>query len=144
MFFTSPKKYIVKETMKQMKVSKEEAEKRIDALLKSGILAEGSFDDEWTQLRIENFLRFDLSKLEYEDVFRSTLNFPALVLQYDKMKGTNLTTTLDRIRKDIEEDFIEAKRQIELFDDFFCKYIWNYFPNVQKFDADRPRIIKTN
>lgn len=118
--------------MKAMGLSRQEAEKRVDALLKSGIMEEGGPGDKWTQMRIENFLRFDLADLDYKRVFMETMNFPALVEVYDKMKGQHLGISLVAMRSE-EYNFAEVKQQIELFDKFFCEHIWNYFPNVQRF-----------
>lgn len=132
MLFTSKRKWVIKETMKGLGLTKREAVKRVDALLKSGILKEGSPDDRWTQMRIENFLRFDLSNLDYKAVFMETMNFPALVEVYDEMKGQHLGKTLVAMKNE-DCEFAEVKQQIELFDKFFCEHIWNYFPNVQKF-----------
>lgn len=118
--------------MKAMGLSKQEAEKRVDALLKSGIMEEGGPGDKWTQKRIENFLRFDLANLDYKAVFMETMNFQALVEEYDKMKGQHLGVALIAMKGE-EYDWPDVKQQIELFDKFFCEHIWNYFPNVQKF-----------
>lgn len=118
--------------MKGLGLSKQEAVKRVDALLKSGIMEEGAPDDKWTQMRIENFLRFDLSNLDYKGVFVETMNFPALVEVYDKMKGQHLGETLVAMKGE-GYDWPDVKEQIEMFDKFFCEHIWNYFPNVQKF-----------
>lgn len=134
MFFSANRKWVIKETMKVLGLTKREAAKRVDALLKSGILKEGTPDDKWTQMRIENFLRFDLSKLDYKAVFMETMHFPALVEVYDKMKGQHLGKTLVAMKTE-EYDFPDVKQQIELFDRFFCEQIWNYFPNVPKFQV---------
>lgn len=136
MFILSKRKWVIKETMKGLNISKEEAIKRVDALLKSGILEEGSPEETWTQMRIENFLRFDLSKLDYKDVFQHTMRFPALILEYDKISGQHLTETLKAIHGN-DYDFEDVKEQIQTFDKFFCKHIWNYFPNVEHFDCNK-------
>jgi ATP sulfurylase len=133
MFFGSSRKYVVKTTMKNLNLSKQEATKRIDALVKSGILEDGSPDDTLTQMLIENFLRFDLSKLEYKDIFQQSMNFPALVAAYDKKEGQHLTETLKVIQSKSDYDFEDVKKQIQEFDKFFCYKIWNRFPGVQIF-----------
>lgn len=133
MNFFSGKKYVVKTTMKNLSLSKSEAEKRINALLKSGILQEGSPDDTMTQMLIENFLRFDLSKLDYKEVFQQTMAFPDLVAEYDKREGQHLTEILKSLKVD-DYDFEDVKEQIQSFDKFFCHKIWNRFPGVQKYD----------
>ena len=121
--------------MKGLNLSKQEATERVNALLKSGILEEGNPDDRWTQMRIENFLRFDLAKLDYTEVFKSTLAFPALIEVYDKMKGEHLTKALEALKNDAYR-WEDVKGQIERFDKFFCKHIWNHFPNVEKFPIE--------
>ena len=139
MFNLNSRKYVIKTAMRNLNISKQEAEKRIDALLKSGILEDGSPDDVMTQMLIENFLRFDLSKLDYKDVFGQSLNFPALIAAYDKQENQHLTETLKVIKSNTEFDFKDFKEQIQSFDKFFCHKIWNRFPGVQKYD-----LTKTN
>lgn len=134
MFNLNSRKYVIKTAMKNLNISKQEAEKRIDALLKSGILEDGSPDDVMTQMLIENFLRFDLSKLDYPEVFRQTINFPALIAAYDKHEGQNLAKILRALKENEPYDFTDATQQIESFDKFFCHKIWNRFPGVQKYD----------
>ena len=133
MFFNSSRKYVIKTTMKTLGLSKNEATKRIDALLKSGILEDGSPGDTMTQMLIENFLRFDLNNLEYKAVFSATMHFPALVAEYDKREGKHLGKVLEQLKKD-DYNFEDVKEQIQSFDKFFCHKIWNRFPGVPKYD----------
>lgn len=126
------REYVVKQTMEKMKLTKVEASERVDALVNSGILKGGTPDDRWYQLLIENFIRFDLSKLNYTEVFQDTLHFPELILEYDKREGQHLTSVRGSLRNGTY-DYEDAKAQIEAFDHFFCKHIWNYFPGVQKY-----------
>jgi DNA-binding Lrp family transcriptional regulator len=133
MFNLNSRKYVIKTAMRNLNISKQEAEKRIDALLKSGILEDGSPDDVMTQMLIENFLRFDLSKLDYKEVFQQTMAFPTLIAAYDKQEGQHLAGTLKSIKVG-EYDFEDVKEQIQSFDKFFCHKIWNRFPGVQKYD----------
>lgn len=120
--------------MKTFDLSKKEATKRVNALLKSGILEDGSPEDTMTQLLIENFLRFDLDNLQYEKVFRASMLFPALVEEYDKREGKRLGKVLQQLKSD-NYNFEDVKKQIQEFDKFFCHKIWNRFPNVEKFDV---------
>jgi len=126
------RKYVIQTTMKHFNLSKKEAGKRVDALLKSGIMEDGSPDDTMTQMLMDNFLRFDLSKLDYLDVFKKTMIFPALVDAYDKNEGQHLAKTLIELKKE-SYNSADVKKQIELFDKFFCRKIWNRFPGVQQF-----------
>lgn len=124
--------FVVSQTMEKMRLSRKEAIKRVQALLSSGIMQEGGTDDRFTQLRMENFLRFDLSNLVYEEVFKATLTFPELVAIYDKMNNRRLTRLISDIRND-KAQVVDIKEEIEAFDKFFALKIWNYFPGVTKY-----------
>ena len=91
--------------------------------------------DTLTQMLIENFLRFDLSKLNYKDVFQQSLYFPALIAAYDEKEGQHLTKVLEQIKNEKYDNHFDVKTQIENFDKFFCHKIWNRFPNVEKYDV---------
>lgn len=120
--------------MKTLALSKSEATKRIDALLKSGIMEDGSPDDRMTQMLIENFLRFDLDNLQYKEVFTASMHFPALIEEYDKREGKHLGKVLQQLKND-NYNFEDVKEQIQAFDKFFCHKIWNRFPGIQKYDT---------
>lgn len=124
--------FVISMTMDKMKVSRKVAEERVKALFLSGILKEGNPVDRYTQLRIENFLRFDLSKLDYTNVFYETLNFPAFISEYDKMTGNNMSLAMIQIRTETETD--ETEVQLGRFEDFFKANIWAHFPGGSKYD----------
>lgn len=51
---------LVKTTISQLKISKDQAEKRIRALLDSGILDGGHPEDSLTQMKIDAFLQTEI------------------------------------------------------------------------------------
>jgi len=132
--FNSRRKSIITSVSSTLNISRKEAVKRVDALLKSDIMEDGSPGDRMTQLIIENFLRFDLSKLDYKDVFTKTLHFPELIAEYDEREDRQLAKVLKALfdKEPVAPQF--AKEEIEAFDYFFCHKIWNRFPGVTKYD----------
>ena len=123
--------FVIAQTMQKMKVSRSIAEHRVQCLLFSGLLNEGSATDRFTQLKIENYLSFDLYKLDYKTVFFETLNFPDLVKLYDKKSGNNMTDALVEITKGNAP--AKALNELMLFDKFFNENIWAYFPEQSKY-----------
>ena len=113
----------VNTTMETLSISKAEATKRVNALLKSKLLDGGHPDEKWFQMIIENFMRFS-SEDTYDTVFKETLNFPAFIQEYDIIQKTNLGIELhiSRLNKKVSDALVEETKK---FDAFLYENFWN-------------------
>lgn len=121
--------YVVKTAMKTLGISREQAEARTWIIINSGLLLHGGPEDSYSQMMIENFMRFDPNRLDYTQMFKDTMNFPELTKEYDKKFRRNLTVTLDNARKNPNNSDLEKlKYEIQEFDKFFKENIFDKYP----------------
>ena len=117
----------------KLNIPVKEAAARMEALGKSGFLEDNpNPEDRLTQCLIENYIRFDHKKLDYKEAHLATLNFPELVLEYDKKFDRNLTKALAEIRK-TERFAAWCEIELERFDIWLVFNFWNYLPGVEKY-----------
>lgn len=103
--------YVVKTAMDTLGISRPESEKRINALLKSGLLNGGHPGNKWTQMIIDNFLRFDSSVRDFQATLFETMNFDDLVREYDIINKTNLIDgSIDRTINLMKQDTVFRSR----------------------------------
>ena len=127
------KRKLNKLTASKLNIPVKEAAARMEALGKSGFLEDNPYpEDRLTQCLIENYIRFDHKNLDYKEVHLATLNFPELVLEYDKKFDRNLTKALNAIRKTSKLE-IWSKIELERFDTWLAVNFWNYLPGVEKY-----------
>jgi DNA-binding Lrp family transcriptional regulator len=115
--------WVVKTTVETLGIKKQEAQKRVNALLKSGILDGLQPNDIWFQMLCENFMRFS-SEQEYKQVFEETLNFPDFIREYDIRNKANLGIELhiSRLNKSVTDSLTE---EVNKFHNFFYESFWN-------------------
>lgn len=124
MFFWKKRIYntVVKTSVEALGIPKQEAENRVNALLKSGLLDGGHPENVWFQMIIENFMRFN-KNVSYKKAFEDTLNFPDFIREYDIRQKTNLGIELHiaRLNKGVHDSLVE---EIKKFDAFFFENFW--------------------
>lgn len=121
-------KYVIETAMKTLSITREQAEARVWIIIESGLLEQGTPEDKYFQMMIENFMRFDPSKLDYKKMFAESMNFPALVKEYDKKFGRSLTAVLNDLKTKGIMPFEKVKFEIQQFDNFFFDNIWSKYP----------------
>lgn len=119
---------VVSTAMKTLGISKEQAVARVGIVSASGLekYTDGP-DDPFYQMMVENFMRFDPHKIDYQKMLFDTLNFPQFVKEYDKKYKTNLAKAVKDLNSD-KSDFALIKKEIESFDKFFYYNIWIKYP----------------
>jgi hypothetical protein len=123
---------VVVPVMEKHKVSREEAEKRIQLLYQSGILINGTADDYETQRLIDGFLAQDSEELAetvaFEICFTKCLEDENLIKEYDRLRPkAHLAYSLKQIegnKMNVKEQR-EVKKQLEMFEKFVREYIFS-------------------
>lgn len=127
---TTPNLMVVFTLMGKHKISREEAEKRIDLLAKSSIVKDGHTEDPFTQRLIDEFLARDSSESEVLVAFDICLNEcyqnKELVANYDRLKGakTDMRGVLDGTITDPKR----IQKEIEKFGMFVKEYVFDRLP----------------
>jgi len=106
--------------MTRYKISREEAEKRLQLLYQSGLLEDGDYESKHYQMRVDSFLAQDSETLQdlvaFEKIFTQCLSNAALVRQYDRLTFNNLTKSLRKANAGLPPANFE--RQLAGFEKF--------------------------